>query len=469
MAQLLTEADLRTFDEPRSLGNLHPSIIRKIESTARAFRAPYIIDYALYDYVYITSDIHADLVKLDMILNNAGLVESNSSRFSDDSAEIITRIIDTKWIPERTLLIIVGDLVDGRRGQPSGEILGSVPDSKGNIELLLHAYLYNMRIKARARNSEIRFTIGNHDFQTVISGDPGPYYDLYVHERARTFFRTAANRAACLMPFYNCCPYVFLAIGDEVACVHGGLMSEKYRDLTPEIIATQRDLDKTGNFDALSASAMRNLASPDGALWTRAYPSGPKAEICSTIDDKYKLVVVGHCQMATGNDQRGYNSTGEAGRYSGAILRTDPYTKYGCGGLNGCVVMGCTKSDGPHLAMVDIGLSRAFNPIEQTYKEEQQRRTEILFLRHDSTGSDSRYYNIIVRKNAAKGGDGDEYVPLDDSATVAAHAAIAAKYGPNYEIREVKLNKDGDWIAKVCSLLNATCVVEIFPGGLGKN
>jgi len=468
MAQLLTEADLRTFDTSRTLGNLHPNIIRKIESTARAFRAPYKIDNTLYDNVYITSDIHGDLVKLDMILNNAGLVENKIRGFSDDSGEIITKIANAKWVPERTLLIIVGDLVDGQRGQPSGAILGSVPDMKGNIELLLHAYLYNLRIKARARHSEIRFTIGNHDFQTVISSDPGPYYDLYVHERAREFFRTPGNRAACLMPFYNCCPYVFLAIGDEVACVHGGLMSEKYRDLTPEIVATQRDLDKTGSFDLLSASAMRNLASPDGALWTRAYPSGPKADVCNTIDDNYKLVVVGHCQMATGNDQRSYQSTGEAGRYTGSILRTDPYTKYGCGGLNGCVVLGCTKKDGPHLAMVDIGLSRAFNPIEQTYKEEQQRRTEILYLRHDPDGPDSRYYNVIVRKNASLGGDGDEYVPLDDNANVSAHAAIAAKYGPNYEIREVKLDKHGRWVAKVCSLLNASCTVEVFPASLGK-
>jgi hypothetical protein len=118
--------------------------------------------------------------------------------------------------------------------------------------------------------------------------------------------------------------------------------------------------------------------------------------------------------------------------------------------------------------MVDIGLSRAFNPIEQSYKEEEERRTEILFLRHDPEGPDSRYYNIIVRKNAAKGGDGDEYVPLDDSATMAAHAAIVAKYGPNYEIREVKLNKRGDWVAKICSLLNANCTVEVFPASLGK-
>jgi len=466
MAQLLTEADLQTFAPDSTLGNLNDSIIRKIAATAAAFRAPYIIDRRSYDHVYITSDIHADLVRLDMILRNAQLVNRPiPDTYSDNSAEIIRRIVNTDWLPERTLLIIVGDIVDGQRGQPGGAVLASVPDTTGNIELLLHAYLYNLRIKARARNSEVRFTIGNHDFQTVIMPGPDttPFYDTFVHTRARAFFRSQANRRACLLPFYNCCPYLFLAIDNEVACVHGGLMNNNYEDLTPHLIAIQNTIDAGGDFSALTAPALDYLREAAGPLWTRVYTHGPADAICNTIDRTYNLVVVGHCQMASGNSNPMVRSAGQAGSYTSSILATTPYTRHRCGGRNGCVVMACEKVDGPHLAMVDIGLSRAFNPDQTTPADELQRRTEILYLSRDPHGPTTRYYNRVVRLNTGIRGP-NEIVDLDNS--LEAQAAIAARYGPDYIVHSIK-RTPGGWTAQVCNLATAACLVVTLAAGIG--
>ena len=55
-------------------------------------------------------------------------------------------------------------------------------------------------------------------------------FDNYVHFKAQNFFETPmiedsafANRRRCLLPFYECCPYFFLTLDQEVICVHGGL------------------------------------------------------------------------------------------------------------------------------------------------------------------------------------------------------------------------------------------------------
>jgi len=467
MAQLLTEADLQTFNSPQTLGNLSADILQKIAATAAAFRAPYTIDRTLYDHVYITSDIHADLVRLDMILRNAQLVNTPTpDTYSDNSAEIITRILNTEWLPERTLLIIVGDIVDGQRGQPGGAVLGAVPDTKGNIELLLHAYLYNLRIKARARNSEVRFTIGNHDFTTVImeAADPMHFYDTYVHAHAQSFFRTRANRRACLLPFYNCCPYVFLAVDNEVACVHGGLMNNSYEDLSPRLIAIQNELDAAGTFSVLDQEAIDYLADGQTPLWTRIYTAGPEHAICDTIDNRYNMVVVGHCQMAIGTPNPASRSAGQMGAYTRSILASEPYTRHRCGGLNGCVVTACVKANGPHLAFVDIGLSRAFNSNATTFETERQRRTEILYLSHSPEGPATRYYNKIVRLNTGSVGP-NEVVSLNtgpNNDAEAVRARLEANYGPNYTVHDVKPARGGGWTAHVCNLLTATCTAVVL-------
>jgi hypothetical protein len=90
------------------------------------------------------------------------------------------------------------------------------------------------------------------------------------------------------------------------------------------------------------------------------------------------------------------NSCGKHGYHAGEILTRPEYTKYNCGGPNGCVVGACGHDtlEGPKLAFVDIGFSRAFSP---PGADERSRRSEILELSHDTTLQPLRYYNRIQR------------------------------------------------------------------------
>jgi hypothetical protein len=109
------------------------------------------------------------------------------------------------------------------------------------------------------------------------------------------------------------------------------------------------------------------------------------------------MVVVGHC------------STGmeccTTGVHSSEILADDSYTKYNCAANGGCVLVGCENATGPHLAFVDIGLSRVFYPTKPLAS-----RAEVLLLTHNEYLDTTRYFNTIVRKNIGGDGSNDEVV-----------------------------------------------------------
>ena len=148
------------FNKLVSLTNAD-DILDKISNT-RYFRnkTNYIINAQEYDRVYVTSDIHSDYRKFVKILKDIGLIDTSINPYTDDiyKSDLVT---NTNWIPEKTLLVIVGDLVDGRRNS-------QVADVNGSFELLLHIFIYNLRLSAHEKKSEIIFTIGNHDFHSVI-------------------------------------------------------------------------------------------------------------------------------------------------------------------------------------------------------------------------------------------------------------------------------------------------------------
>jgi hypothetical protein len=104
-------------------------------------------------------------------------------------------INNAEWIGgERTLFLILGDLVDGKRNS------NQVNDIVGAFELLIHCLIHNLRISARSKGSEVLFTIGNHDLDTVLNhpdlGNPEKFkpnfklslYKSYVHESSKNFF-----------------------------------------------------------------------------------------------------------------------------------------------------------------------------------------------------------------------------------------------------------------------------------------
>lgn len=387
---LLTAADIKLLNEK---GTLPTAISSKILRASTALSASHIINKSDYDNIYATSDIHADLKKLHYLLTEAGLIKRNKLvNVPDIMAEVAEGGL-INWVPKRTLFVIVGDMVDGSRNG------NEVDDAVGNVEVLLHAYIYNLRIKARALGSEIRFTIGNHDWHTVIK----PYdvkednlFTSYVHKQAKNFFGKQqsakdvyTNRRDWLLPFYNCCPYLFLNVDSELAFIHGGLHLTNGAYAIEDIAEFQNNINSSKNFDlAITGDCKRSYLSAEwGPLWTRFYAEKPAATVCAAIEDSkdYKMIVVGHCQTDPGNFIH-YDE----------ILQEPEYNACKCGGL---VLLGCRDNvKAPRLAFVDIGMSCCFRGDREWFSE-TGRRAEFLHLQHDSKKSvANRWYNVVKRE-----------------------------------------------------------------------
>lgn len=389
---LLTARDIKSLNDKGSFPTAVSSKILRASAILNK-NSSHIINKDDYDNIYATSDIHADLKKLHYLLTKAGLIKQNKLVTVPDIMAGVAEGGLINWGPKKTLFVIVGDVVDGSRNG------NEVDDDLGNIEVLLHVYLYNLRIKARALGSEIRFTIGNHDWHTVIK----PYdakednlFTSYVHKQAKNFFGTQqsakdiyTNRRDWLLPFYNCCPYLFLNVDSEVAFIHGGLHLNNGAYAIEDIAEFQNNINSSKNFDiAISGDCKRSFLSAEwGPLWTRFYAEQPAATVCATIENSkdYKMIIVGHCQTDPGYF-----------RHYDEILQEPEYSSCKCGGL---VLLGCRdNSKAPRLAFVDIGMSCCFRNDREWFSE-TGRRAEFLHLQHDPKKSvANRWYNVVKRE-----------------------------------------------------------------------
>jgi hypothetical protein len=285
-----------------------------------------------------------------------------------------------------------------------------------------------LRIKALQNNSDIRFTIGNHDYHSVIKADTSDmpmFYESWVHRKSRDYFGSRETRRSCLLPFYTCCPYFLLRVDTELAFVHGGLNSANQTgqvNLANLTFEAQEKLDITGNLDSLTKqdhdlfSTYRTegpASLTGGPLWTRFYSFADEATVCRSLGDPFKMVIVGHCR------------TDECNQTAGGLLNTisnSPRFRADCAG-GGCVMLGCDISGAPQVGFVDISMSSAFrdydaiilNPFtgipERSFStarkmvEEARRRAEFLKFEHDpSRLTDQRYYNKITREKVGGAG-----------------------------------------------------------------
>lgn len=365
-----------------NLISLPDKILQKLNNAQLILsKQSWIIPVGRYNDLYVTSDIHADLRKFVQLLLGLGLiVYPNLPNIINEILTIdpipIEIITDMEWnSPNPSLLVLVGDLIDGKRGKNY-----YVFDNKGNIELLLHAFLYNLRIKALQRGSEIRFTVGNHDNISLVqthTQETINFINTYAHSNALVFFGNIYNRTACLLPFYKCCPYFIVSIGNEIIFAHGGIHSS-----IPiyEIIRLQESIQENiSNYEHVQ----QVMQDPNSPLWIRYYAENTSELVCNTLkqSNSYKLTVVGHC--VTDSNFPHHNE----------ILQK--YQEAGTNRCNGggCVLIGCdeNKIEGPHLAFVDIGMSRAFG-------DNTKKLAEILVLFHNREFDSSiRYYNVIFR------------------------------------------------------------------------
>jgi len=418
----LTKEELDKLNVTSNNGEINqevlPSIIKKIDNYSQMIEKNNEIDVKQYTTVYFTSDIHSDYVKFVNILKNAEIIKYKDEDFEiTDSnmydSDIITKV---RWIPKNTIFIILGDLIDGKR-KPNN----FVNDKKGSSEFLLHAFIYNLRFSALKKNSNIIFTLGNHDHHSIVLNEPGIIRD-YATETSLKFFKSSETRSDALLPFYKCSPYyyVFLKNGDkiEVSGVHGEFIDIK--DDSPPINKTNFDKlqdlqnklnQRITNFrQSILETDTNDLLGDDknSILWARNYSKlNDEADNTSNNCNKlsYPLTVVGHCPTSMSN--HGTNSF----TYISQLLEKrnkDISSGQKCDinldGYRGCVALGCeNESDRrPKLAFVDIAMSHAFFEPTEVNKD---RIIEILKLDHTITDPKYYYDTIslkIIDKNSSK-------------------------------------------------------------------
>jgi hypothetical protein len=399
------------FDKLVSLTNADDILDKISKTTYFRKKTNYIINAQDYDNVYVTSDIHSDYRKFVKILKDIGLIKTSLNPYTDDiySSELV---INTEWMPQRTLLVIVGDLVDGRRHY-------NVADSRGSFELLLHIFIYNLRLAAHEKNSEIIFTIGNHDFHSVIkiTNDniklnkvtksfinnmtvQSLEYFNYGNLRYSSELALIKNKQKFLLPFYNCSPYFFIIIKNndvnEVILVHGGIHYSR-RTNTNSIINKLHEIQtkvlKT-NLNALNDDICNFFSDYNNSpLWTRFYANDINScdKLFESENDNNKLIIVGHCPTYNLQDSKFYNIK--------KMMDDDKSVYVDCNDKGGCVTIGCfNKSDNsPRLVFVDTAMSSAFARNLSVNSQPETRRSEFLLLSHDPSIQSNRYYNLIKR------------------------------------------------------------------------
>ena len=470
------------------------SIKYKLENAREVLGSlPSEIEKTKYKKVYMTSDTHADLRKFIQLLIGSKLVKFNHN--NNDVTATVSREIEPQdkkyyaiqnwimtnieWVPtEPTLLVIVGDLVDGKR--PG---VGQVNDTIGNIELLLHIFLYNLRIKALEKGSDVRFTIGNHDYTTVIKNNA---VQQYVHDFAFRYYNTQADglkyfpiaspstievaynnikdqttllkfknlavsankkRSECLKPFYYCSPYFVLSIAGEMICVHAGIhdpqsgtsTKDEIVELQTQITNAVKNPDFPTRFQGLLPDS--NIFEKDSAkspIWSRWYAETVPSIVCNQVVNKYKdhkMIVVGHCPT-DGNFN--FFNTIKSTTYDKKDKDDGHSDRCGKGG---CVIIGCEDTDkGPKLAFVDIGMGQAFG---EDGRVENTHRAEFLCLSNDPAKSTSaRFYNTVARVQVGGGKTGKTGRNAPDTAPIIMWAAADASPAEKAQQASQEANKN---------------------------
>lgn len=345
--------------------------------------------------VFVTSDIHTDLLKFIQMLLSAGIVKCDDFEINTTN-DVYKHVWRIEWAADNTLLVITGDLVDGRRA--SG---GQVTDPQGSYEMLLHILLFNLRISARQKDSDLLFTIGNHDFRSVLLPDHTKEWRTYTSEEHLKFAPSTSDRykkpmdrrADMLAPFYLCSPYLMLRLGSALF-THGGFMQELGKGDCVYRLAlhAQGEINavmKRGSESCLGGvrDALRRykevLREKDCVNITdaRGYVRNLQEDVCkdaattSLKDMGVELVVVGHCVTH-------YNDflTKEPECKSEIIDGTRD-SKVGCVAEYEC-------EDGPRIVLVDVGLSECFRGKSHDKEANANRQTEMLKMKlgHKSNG-----------------------------------------------------------------------------------
>jgi hypothetical protein len=388
---MITSDDFNELINNFNPNPMHSKVERKRQHTTHHLKC------TDYDSVFVLSDLHADFEKFVQILKQNNLIRSSDFVINEDTDEktiyehYYKTVEEAKWIaPKKTALLILGDLVDGFRG----EIFSQLNDPLGCFEVLIHALIHNLRIQAQEKMSIVLFTIGNHDMDCIITMDEKKMeymYDTYCHPEAKGFFgfipdpesKAMLNRRNFLLPFYQNCPFLFVEFVHEenvqVVCVHAGIhgktatenLLEKWRPF-------QEQINKDGGLteENIVNIDIANSEVTNSILWNRNY-----FEHAVCPQETEPVVIVGHC-ITTDMDMSSDKS------YDGCDS-----TKNLSEG-RGCVYVGCYHQTTPKVIFVDTALSRAFR-----YKTNNETRDVEILKLQKSTAGNPYYYTFHRQLN----------------------------------------------------------------------
>lgn len=220
-------------------------LLKKVKDFGKTLEINNKINCDDYDNIFITSDIRSDFKSFLILLKDNGIIQydENIATFIQFNEPHNPKIItDVKWAGgNKTLFLILGNIVDGNERIYGEDI--AIDDKKGNFELLIHAFIHNLRIQARKQKSDVLFTFGEHDFYSVLLPEKEKLGEFYsdtktvlqsnfvrnnhhknnVHYSAIKFFKTYDSRRSTLLPFYCNSPYFFLIFNNNfynIMCSH---------------------------------------------------------------------------------------------------------------------------------------------------------------------------------------------------------------------------------------------------------
>ena len=400
-----------------------------------------------YNNIYITSDIHADIRKLVQVLISEEIIsitKADSTQFMPYSNDIYEELFKAhiKFLKANTLFIILGDLVDGARTIDNKTTM-SVDDPIGNFELMLHIFLFNIKIKAINESSDVLFTLGNHDYVSIIRNKSKTSIDLfdYKHTTSLTYFNQKKEVKSQTMfdifyLFYSVSPYLLLVLKNgediEFMCTHAGFITgdrkEHDKDILEPLLEIQKEIniktlltiintgDKTGT--NVSEHAPQDIISLLDVLETRKYEK-IKCDDKHIIDNHNVTYVVGHCptnhiNSRFSNLEHDYKQPS----YFGCSKQSESTEPYDNLESSGCIIADCFNNKKPQLILVDTAMSHAFrfilekahekfntnksktksHNIEILKKIQKNRNIEFLLLEHTGDIKAKMWINLISRK-----------------------------------------------------------------------
>ena len=251
-------------------------------------------------------DLHGDFQAMQQALIRAKIID-----------------IDNNWIGEDSIVVQVGDVLDG--GGRGHEI-----DSNGNnslAEIQIFHFLYKLNVAARSSNGRVISLIGNHELMNML-GD-----FRYVSNSHKSGLGGDVKRKELFKPGGKlakkiaCNSLACVKIGDWIF-IHGGILPEHIESLQQENISNNKNFSPiteinnlvrnilygTINLDTIKPYQKKLLFGKNGLFWTREYSQGEfndDDEKCHKITNTLKMlgvsgnnggIVVGHTPQKTIND-----------------------------------------------------------------------------------------------------------------------------------------------------------------------